>query len=62
MQRSVMLDQCNVHQRIDKWNRCNLKKSSQQCIDMKYLSIAAINTSITWAVTVTIAIAYDGSY
>lgn len=29
---------------------------------MKYLSIAAINTSITWAVTVTIAIAYDGSY
>lgn len=29
---------------------------------MKHLSIAAINTSIAWAVTVTVAIAYDGSY
>ena len=29
---------------------------------MKYLSISAINASTAWAVTVTIAIAYDGSY
>ena len=31
-------------------------------MDVNYLSIAAIDTFITWAVTVTVAIAYDGSY